>query len=213
LIFLLEFANLFKVGSILRRKISLKNAKKSELNLTHIHPLTAMKKRPFILIEVLIAISLLSLCALPLISEPLFAQKKMREKYFALELEREAEKIYYEILQKELSLGKITRKSSDQTSLGPIVLSIEGLGKKTYKDAHYHLYHKAPDKHRSPYYMIHLRVCFEKCKSKNKDPEKEEDYKYKFQFVGKLVDQKKSNLHVENHERLSSDVQAIRQSE
>ena len=150
-----------------------------------------MNKRPFVLIEILIAIALLSLCAFPLISEPLFSQKTMRKKFFELELEREAEKIYYEILKTPLEFSKISTKYSQKTKLPPLEISIEGLGTKTYTP-HYHLYHSAKKEHENGIYKIHLGICFADCDYKN------QRFKYKFEFVGKIVVKKIPDPHSED---------------
>ena len=171
-----------------------------------------MNKRPFVLIEVLISIALLALCAFPLISEPLFSQKTMRKKFFALELEREAEKIYYEILKTPLEFSKIPKKGSKKTKTSSLEISIAGFGKKNYKTL-YSLYHCAEDTHTSDIYKIHLQVCFIDSND-TKHP-----FKYKFEFVGKKVAKKNPDPHGENkktqqeNEGTSSVIQTLRQSE
>ncbi len=171
-----------------------------------------MNKRPFILIEVLIAIALLALCAFPLISEPLFSQKTMRKKFFELELEREAEKIYYEILKTPLEFSKIPKENPPKTKLPPLEISIEGLGRKTYMP-YYYLYHNARKERDNGIYKIHLGICFT-----DRD-HKDQQFKYKFKFVGKIVAKKTPDPHGEDktphqkNERSSSDIQTLRQSE
>lgn len=171
---------------------------------------SSMKKRPFVLIEVLIAVALLTLCAIPLIADPLFAHRKMAKKLFELEQEREAEKIYFAVLQKELSMKNITREQNVITPLNSVEITIDGLGKKAYPNAHYHLYHCRQKTTTGPFYNIHLRICFD-------DSEKGD--KYSFNFVGKVVDQKDKNLHGEEKtsdpkdERLFNDIQTLRQGE
>ena len=169
-------------------------------------------KRPFVLIEVLIAIALLALCAFPLISEPLFSQKIMRRKFFELELEREAEKIYYEILKTPLVFSEIPQKGSKNTKTSSLEISIEGLGEKTYKTLS-SLYHCTGEKHTSNFYKIHLEVCF------IEGNDKDHPLKYKFEFVGKKVVKKNPDPHGEEkkphqeNEGTSSSIQTLRQSE
>ena len=171
-----------------------------------------MNNRPFVLIEVLIAIALLALCAFPLIAEPLFSQKIMRKKFFELELEREAEKIYYEILKTPLIFSEIPKKGSKQTKTSSLEISIEGLGRKSYKTLH-SLYHCAEDTHTSDIYKIHLQVCFIDSND-TKHP-----FEYKFEFVGKKVAKKNPDPHGEDknphqeNEGTSSSIQTLRQSE
>ncbi len=170
-------------------------------------------KRPFVLIEVLISITLLTLCTFPLISEPLFSQKTMRRKFFELELEREAEKIYYEILKTPLIFSEIPNKGSKNTKTSSVELSIEGFGKKNYKVLS-SLYHCTDEKrHKSNFYKIHLQVCFIEGND-TKNP-----FEYKFEFVGEKVAKKKTDQHVENkslhqeNEKTSSSIQTLCQSE
>ena len=165
-----------------------------------------MNKRPFVLIEVLISIALLALCAFPLISEPLFSQKTMRRKFFELELEREAEKIYYEILKTPLVFSEIPKKGSKNTKTSSLEISIDGFGGKTYKTLS-SLYHCTDEKkHTSDFYKIHLQVCFIEGND-TKNP-----FEYKFEFVGKKVAKKKPDPHGENkdphqeNERTSSGI-------
>jgi len=171
-----------------------------------------MNKRPFVLIEVLIAIALLALCAFPLIAEPLFTHKTMRRKFFELELEREAEKIYYEILKTPLEFSEILKKGSKKTKTSSLEISIDGLGKKTYKTLS-SLYHCKDEKNTSEVYKIHLQVCF------IDGDDKDHPFKYKFEFVGKKVAKKKPDPHGENknphqeNEGTSRDIQTLRQSE
>jgi len=168
-------------------------------------------KRPFVLIEVLIAIALLALCAFPLISEPLFSQKAMRAKFFELELEREAEKIYYEVLKTPLIFSEIPNKGSKSTKTSSLELSIAGLGKKTYKTLS-SIYHCAKETHKSDFYKIHLEVCF------IDGNDKDHPFKYKFEFVGKKVAKKNPDPHGEDknphqeNEGTSSSIQTLRQS-
>ncbi len=171
-----------------------------------------MKKRPFVLIEVLIAIALLALCAFPLISEPLFSQKIMRRKFFELELEREAEKIYYETLKTPLIFSEIPKKGAKNTKTSSLEISIDGLGKKNYKTLS-SLYHCTKEEHTGNFYKIHLEVCF------IEGNDKDHPLKYKFEFVGKKVAKKKPDLHGEEknphqeNEGTSSSIQTLRQSE
>ena len=144
----------------------------------------SMNKKPFVLIEVILSISLLALCTFPFIVEPLFAQKKLRERFFNLELERVSETIYYEHLQKPLPLSKITRQKGQKWPLEPFSITIEGFGTKRVKAPHYHLYSLSKDKHESPYYKIYLSICFEKCLPK----------KHQFQFLGKVHDSEFNGL-------------------
>ena len=169
-------------------------------------------KRPFVLIEVLISIALLALCAFPLISEPLFSQRIMHRKFFELELEREAEKIYYEILKTPLVFSEIPKKGAKNTKTSFLEISIDGLGKKTYKTLS-SIYHCAKEEHTSNFYKIHLEVCF------IEGNDKDHPFKYKFEFVGKKVAKKppdphgeEKNPHQEN-EGTSSSIQTLRQSE
>ena len=99
-----------------------------------------MKKRPFILVELLIAIAILSLCAIPLLGYPYFSYRKQRGQLLEIEFQRQAEILFYDLL-KDLnysweSLGFDHKKRTDMDS---IKLEIEGLGPIIIYP-HYHLY-------------------------------------------------------------------------
>jgi len=140
-----------------------------------------MKKRPFVLIEVLIAIALLTLCAFPFISESIFTQKIMRGKFFELELEREAENTFYQILKEGFEFASIPNHTPKKVQLPSIKLALDGIGEKTY-DASYTICQLAKKNHTSPYYKIHIEMTFNEQRGGNKPLE------FKYEFVGKKVE-------------------------
>ncbi|MCB1116186.1 MAG: hypothetical protein KDK71_06920, partial [Chlamydiia bacterium] len=102
-------------------------------------------KRPFFLIEIFIAIALLTMCAFPLIHSSVTTFKNRKEKLFQLELARQAELLYYQFLKESVSTilfenipyynTSCTKKSPPKTPLPPLLV----LGETFYP--HYHLYH------------------------------------------------------------------------
>ena len=99
-----------------------------------------MKKRPFILVELMIAIAILSLCAIPLMGYPYFSYRRERKLLLEIELQRQAEILFFDLLKdlpctwEELEFN--TRK---ETKLNLIKLEVEGLGSIKIHP-HYRLY-------------------------------------------------------------------------
>lgn len=144
-----------------------------------------IKKRPFVLIEVFIAIALLTLSAFPLIGSSIHSYRKQKELLLSLELEREAELYFYQILKekvKELSYDAIPTQTAFRTLFPELELSL-GAIKEVYHP-HYHLYYKASSKSKTDK-TVWCKICFPK--DKNSCPEKS----YKFAFLVR----KASGLH------------------
>ena len=150
-----------------------------------------MKKYRFVLIEVLIAIALLTLCAFPLVSESIFSQNMMRGKFFELELQREADHIFYDILNGELKFTDIGHHEKKMIDRRPLQIGIPGIGKRNYQPS-YTLSHYAKKNHLSPYYKIHLEVFFKELKTTKKP------LHFKYKFVGKKIEKPPSDLPLEN---------------
>ncbi|MCB1084707.1 MAG: hypothetical protein KDK60_01245 [Chlamydiia bacterium] len=148
------------------------------------------EKRPFLLLEILLALGLLALCAFPLLSSQLTCYKKGRETLVQLELERQAELIFYEALKKE-----IPKKTWDELSNQPVnskikdvpfVIDLPGVGKSQWL-IHTHLFHCHNNDYTGPNRIIHYDVCFLKKKQKctNQKP-----YARRFLVYGKKVEEK-----------------------
>jgi len=99
-----------------------------------------MKRRPFILVELLICVAILSLCAVPLLGYPYFSYRKQKEQLLKIEKQRQAEVLFYDLLRNfDHKWESISFDYKNKTYLDPLVLEIEGLGTTTLYP-HYHLY-------------------------------------------------------------------------
>lgn len=171
-------------------------------------------KRPFILIEIVIAISLLASCALPLISSSMLAFKKRKKELIHLELERQGELLFYRFLKHHLSsvvYDKIPQFTGEPKAFEPLKLEIDGQILTYYP--HYHLFydHKNPP---GETMTAKCKICISKEKGHCSSPY------YKFAFFVKKVAEKSIDPHgnnkektFENHERLPSELQTLRPSE
>lgn len=166
-----------------------------------------MKKRTYILIEVMIAIALLALCAIPLVSSSREEYIKYNASLFNLELERQAEVFFYDAL---LASKDITwEQHTTQTKKDPKypekkTISIEGLGSKEL-NYHCHIYYSGNNLH--PKLRMHFYdICL--------DEDKPHENQYKFSVFAKKVEENSQDPHGEKyHEGLSTNVQTLRQSE
>jgi len=156
-----------------------------------------MKKRPFILLELFIALALVALFSLPLVHGQIFYVREQKKRLLELEKERKAEECFYKVcetLTQTHPLEKIPyRKSvSNPFSLPNNKVSFDFgmLGKQTYY-WHYHLYSNvAPEK---TCRKLHVKICFlEKPNANCKTSAKFADAKYGFTLTAKKVDEKSS---------------------
>lgn len=91
-----------------------------------------MKKRPFLLLEVLIALLLVILCAVPLVNQPLKLYKKEIKNLETMEMERLADWTFTEVkeilLKNEIPWKKIPAKAETTAlfSLPPSTIQIPG---------------------------------------------------------------------------------------
>lgn len=96
-----------------------------------------MKKRSFLLLEVLIALSLVILCSVPLVNQPLKLYKKEIKNLETMEMERLADWTFTEVkeilLKNEIPWKKIPAKSetTDLFPLPPATIHIPGCNPKT----------------------------------------------------------------------------------
>ncbi len=101
------------------------------------------KKRPIILLELLVAIAILALSFIPIAGAPFLYLKKQKEKLLELELERESEVIFYELLKdfREHHPGwNFSGTSKVKHELLPRTVALEGWDNiEIYP--HYHLYY------------------------------------------------------------------------
>ena len=118
------------------------------------------QKQGFVLIEVFIAIALLSLSAFPLISASLHSYQLQKNQLFALELERQAELHFYQVLKEsigDLSFDQISSRPSLWTPFKELKVQL-GEVKQTFYP-HYHLYYYAQSK--SPTHKkLFCSICF-----------------------------------------------------
>ena len=139
-----------------------------------------MKKRPFILIELLLAITFLSVALLPLIGGPFLYLNKHKKNLLELELERESEGIFYDILidfRTSFPQWKFDENYNVTNKLPPKEILIGGLSPITVFP-HYHIYHHKPHDSNINSYPLHCTICFnfsekEKChfKKNAKNPQ------------------------------------------
>lgn len=121
-----------------------------------------MHKRPFILMELMIALSLLSIAFLPLLGTPFFYLKKHKKNLLELELERESEEIFYEILtdfRKNFPEWNFCEEYNTSKKLLPRKITIDGLDLITVFP-HYHIYHHKPHDANIDSYPLHCTICF-----------------------------------------------------
>lgn len=127
-----------------------------------------MQKRPFVLLEVLIAIAILSMTLAPLIGSPFLLLKKQRQTLIELTEYRHAPIVFYRLLKgwKQLhpkwdfpKLGDVTPKAL------PFTYSFDVTGLDTFNEPfHYHLYYhergiKIKDLNLC---MLYCAICFKK---------------------------------------------------
>jgi len=149
-----------------------------------------MKKRPFILMELLLCIALLSLCAIPLLGYPYSSYKRQKALLLEIEKQRQAEILFYELLKNinhQCKWGGMSRKYSDRQDSQTIILNSEGFGDISFT-THCHLYHCHPDTHDSAknkdIRKIWCVFCFEETKAQC-SYKGEKDHPYKFVFYAK----------------------------
>ena len=144
-----------------------------------------MNKRPFILIEVLLCVAILALCAIPIIGYPFYSFRERKEKLLQIEKERQAELIFFDLMkniQHTHAWKEIGRAYSTKFDKRDLSVVIDGFGEVIF-NTHTHLYHCHPDKNKSGYRKIHFKVCFE---------EKCNPYEFVF-FARKKVEEKTLN--------------------
>ncbi|MCB1071511.1 MAG: hypothetical protein H7A41_03145 [Chlamydiales bacterium] len=173
-----------------------------------------IQKRPFILIEVFIAIALLTLCAFPLISSSLHSYRRQKEQLLMLELERQAELYFYQVLKEkvgDLDYDSIPSQTSTWIPFKELELSLGEIKQVYYP--HYHLYYM-PNLKSKTHKTVWCEICFPT--KKNTCPKKP----YKFVVLVKKVAENSSDQHgnnkeknIKNHEGSPSNIQTIRSSE
>ena len=95
-----------------------------------------MKKRPFLLTELIIALALIGIVGIPIIQTPLYIFKLEKEKLLELELARHAELKYIqmrdELLHNHKWMEISTKGNSLPVEFGSIDIDIDGLGNTKY---------------------------------------------------------------------------------
>jgi hypothetical protein len=127
-----------------------------------------MKRKPFILLEILLAIALLSLCLTPIIGSPLRLFKKQKTQLIQLSQERFAPIVFYEILKtfkaRHPKWNFSTRgKSKSEKRPLPVdfSFSVEGL-KNPICPNHYHLYyHNTTPIEDLKLCILYCNICFQ----------------------------------------------------
>lgn len=146
------------------------------------YPLISRHKRPFILIEILITIALLTLSAFPLLSSSLHFFSKQRESLLKLELEREAELHFYSILKHavpKLYYNEIPVERSNEYPLKEFTHSFGGIKQKYYP--HYHLFY-AKNSGSETHKKVFCHICFLTSKVKGERDCPNREGKTKTQF-------------------------------
>ncbi|MDJ0652291.1 MAG: hypothetical protein QNJ27_04735 [Simkaniaceae bacterium] len=137
------------------------------------------QKRPFILIEVFIAIALLTLCAFPLIGSSIRSYRVQKKQLLELELERQAELYFYQILKEKIGgfdYDSIPIRDLSQTPFKELELFF-GETKIVYYP-HYHLYCPSNNK---THKELKCTICFPIKKNRCQNS-------YEFNFLVKKVD-------------------------
>ncbi|WP_420421544.1 hypothetical protein [Simkania sp.] len=135
-----------------------------------------MKKRPFILLELFIALALVALFSLPLVHGQFFYAREQKKRLLEIEKELKAEECFYRVCEKLTAkhpLHKISGKSvNDPFSFDDNKISFDFglLGKQTYY-WHYHLYSNVAQE--KDCRKLRIKICFlekrnEKCETSAK---------------------------------------------
>ncbi|MGE0197538.1 MAG: type II secretion system protein [Simkaniaceae bacterium] len=159
-----------------------------------------MKKRPFILVELLICIAILSICAIPLLGYPYYSYKKQRELLLSIEKQRQAEILFYDLLKNfDVSWEEISFEYTNKKDLDPLTINIKGLGPTTLYP-HYHLYvHPKAKETKTKKGIAKLWCCF--CMEETKDRctiSWADHTPYTFNLFAKKVEEKEANASKEN---------------
>lgn len=144
-----------------------------------------MKKRPFVLLELFIAITLVAFFSLSLVRGHVFYVKMETNKLLKLEQERKAEELFYQVcknlIKKHPSLNEITssyEKEIHSLDAKKITFDLGKLKKHTYY-WHYHLYSHISDNKLCR--KLFCNICFSKDpKVDCKKPKKFADADYGF---------------------------------
>ncbi len=144
------------------------------------------KKRSFIFFELLIALSILSFFAIPLMSSRFLYVKKEKKWLLQLEKERIAERLFYELctqLTQKHPLGSISKsgKSFDVIDTKKVTMDLGSLNSKTFY-VHYHLYSKFK---KTPYCKkLFCKFCFKETNQKRCSYTHDKEADYLFIFSG-----------------------------
>jgi hypothetical protein len=145
-----------------------------------------MKKKPFLLLEILIALALVLLAAAPLIVQPIHLYKAELKLLEQTEGERLADWTFSEIkeslLKNEIPWEAIPSKrtTSSPFSLAPVTLQIPGIHPKSIERS-FTLFCKAEKKglQGETYRLLYVNLSFSPHLCPRKKDQKAPDYKYK----------------------------------
>jgi|GEM_PF-4995339 len=108
----------------------------------------SMRRRYFILVELLICVATLSLCVIPFLSYPYFTYRDRKRCLLEIEKQLQAELLFYDLLKnvsKEYSWDQIDTKFSRRRNEKTLFIDVDGLGSIHLK-VHHHLCHYHSDK-------------------------------------------------------------------
>jgi len=157
-----------------------------------------MKQRGFVLIELMIALSLLAACTFPFSFGLRLYIKKQKELLIDLEKERKAEELFFSICQKLCKnhlfskLSQVWRYDPKELQPTEVTFDLGALGKETFY-WHYHLI-TSGKRHKS-FNKLLCQICFQKKRNLAECDEVSRaflDAKYGFALTVELNDAKKT---------------------
>lgn len=157
-----------------------------------------MNKRPFILIELLVAISILSLCIIPIVTHPYHTYNKQLEALLEIEKERQVEVLFFDLLKDvPVSWKDLSFNSKKTEPLPTIQMKIEGIGTVPVFASYRLFVHKNAKDTKNDKHIANLWCCFELETEKEKvhnlkHPKRKKPFNSPctFRFFGKKSDRK-----------------------
>lgn len=158
----------------------------------------SMNKRPFILIELLLAISILSVCIIPIITYPYYTYNKQLASLLTIEKERQAEVLFFDLLRDfPVSWEQVSFDVQKKEPLPTIQMEIDGIGKVPIFASYRLFVHSNGKKTKTEKHIANLWCTFiletEKEKVynlKNFSHKNPFNAPYTFRFFGKKSDRK-----------------------
>lgn len=132
------------------------------------------KKRAILLLEILIALAIVSLCAIPIVRHPILFFRSQILSLHKMEFERIADLTFLEIkaklYRKEIKWDKIpfTSKNCSPETLSPYLLKVEGLAPVTIKREFILYYkHEKLAQNNSTYRLVHISIALSSLQHEN----------------------------------------------